>query len=67
VKALRAGKDLACAKVNCKVWKLAMALQLSVIKSYVLKVVNRSNIQSKTQLGVTPSRDNLIFLLSAFF
>jgi hypothetical protein len=26
VKTRRAGKDLACALVNCKVWKLAMAL-----------------------------------------
>jgi hypothetical protein len=26
VKTLQAGKDLACAAVNCKVWKLAMVL-----------------------------------------
>jgi hypothetical protein len=26
VKTLRAGKDLACALVNCKVWKLVMVL-----------------------------------------
>jgi hypothetical protein len=37
VKTLPAGKYLACALVNCKVWKLAMALKLSVITSCVLK------------------------------
>jgi hypothetical protein len=43
-------KDLACAVVICKVWRLAMALQLSVVTSHVLKVVNKSNLQSKTHL-----------------
>jgi hypothetical protein len=37
VKTLRAGKDLTCAAVICKVWELAMALKLSVITSCVLK------------------------------
>jgi hypothetical protein len=37
VKTLLAGKDLARTLVICKVWKLAMTLQLSVIKSHVLK------------------------------
>jgi hypothetical protein len=37
VKILWAGKDLAKALVNSKVWKLAIALQLTVITSCVLK------------------------------
>jgi hypothetical protein len=37
VKTLRTVKDLTCALVNCKVWKSAMALYLSVIMSCVLK------------------------------
>jgi hypothetical protein len=37
VKILRAGTDLVCALVNCKLWKLATAPQLSVVTSRVLK------------------------------
>jgi hypothetical protein len=52
VKAQRAGKDLICAVVNCKVWELAMALYLSVVTRCV-KLVNKFSIQSETPLTVT--------------
>jgi hypothetical protein len=60
MKTPRAGKDLACALMIRKVWKLAMGLKLIVITSCV-QVVNKSNIQSKTPSIVTPPRDNIFF------
>jgi hypothetical protein len=40
VKKLRAGKDLACALVVCKMCKWAMALELCVITGYIVWHVN---------------------------
>jgi hypothetical protein len=57
VNTLRVGKDLAYALVNCKVWKLAMALKLSVINVLCAKVVNRANIHSETPSRVTHTID----------
>jgi hypothetical protein len=59
VKTLQAGKDLTCAGVIGKVWKST----LTIIKcNYALcvKVVNKSNIQSKPPSRVTHTRDNII-------
>jgi hypothetical protein len=61
VKALRAGKDLARALVNCIVWKSAMALSLSVVTS---RVLNKSEIQSRIPSRVTQNRDNIFWLLA---
>lgn len=54
VKTLQARKDLACVVMVYKVWKSAMALYLSVVRSCVLKwSINKSNIQLKTSSRVT--------------
>jgi hypothetical protein len=56
VKTLWAGKDLLCDLVICKVWKSAMAL---CNYEWCVKVVNKSNLLSKTPLIVILSRDNM--------
>jgi hypothetical protein len=60
VKSLKAEKDLVCALVVCKVWKLA--IDRAIIKcshESCAEVVNKSNIQSKTPPRVTLSHDNI--------
>jgi hypothetical protein len=56
VKTLQAGKYLACVLVICKVWKLAMACS----HESCVKMVNKSNIKTKTPSIVTPIRDNIL-------
>jgi hypothetical protein len=69
VETLRNGKDLVCTVVICKVWKLAMVLQLSVVASCVLKwsldsisnpkprtesLILRDSINIQWYLGIRP-------------
>jgi hypothetical protein len=58
VKALQVGEDLVCALVICKVWKLPMALELSVTTSRVLKW-SINPISNPKHLRVTHTRDNI--------
>jgi hypothetical protein len=55
VTTLQAGNDLACPLVICKVWRSAMALQLSIVMRFV-KVVNKADLHSKPCL-ITHTRD----------